>query len=117
MYSKKLVQSTLIATIVTIVFVVIVTILGELYTVSGADGKVLNPIKEFLKALHGHHWVGKSIWATGVFGIANLLTYLYMRLTQKEFSLTCLTRTTTYILSIGILALYGFFIYEYIIAH
>lgn len=117
MYSKKLVQSTLVAVVVTIVFVVAITILGELYKVPGAEGKLVNPIKDLLKTLHGHHWVGKSIWAVGVFGITNLGTYIYARWAQKEFSLTRLTRIATYTLIIGILALYGFFTYEYLIAH
>lgn len=117
MNRQQLLRSTLIGTAVTIAFVVIITIAGELYKVVGADGKSINPIKEFLKALHGHHWVGKGIWATGLFIIASAAQYLVFRKNTTEHSLAPYVTLVTWSLILGTLVLFGFFTYEFVIHH
>ena len=117
MRKQILTQSALIGSSLTIIFITLLTIGGELYTITGVDGKTLNPIKELLKSLHGHHWVGKGIWAIGFFIITTIVMYLIHRNTEKQPALHFYVRMLTYMLILGTVALYGFFTYEFLIHH
>lgn len=119
MKKENLIRSSLIASTIATVFVVIITIAGELYKVTDAAGKSINPIKEFLKALHGHHWVGKGVWAVGIFFIAWVVFYLLDKNNDEstEPRLSCYAQILMCTLIIGTIALYGFFTYEFVIRH
>jgi hypothetical protein len=110
---NALAQSTLIGAITTILFVALITIAGELYKVTGVDGKSINPIKEFLKSLHGHHWVGKGIWALALFIIVSGILYVMSRNHTNSNRLGCIISTLSWTLVIGTLVLFGFFMYEF----
>lgn len=117
MQKQQLVYSALIASSITILFVVLITIAGELYKVVDATGKTINPIKDFLKSLHGHHWVGKSYWAIALFVVATAVLYALYQKCSAEQSLLRGVRILTLSLILGTLALYGFFTYEYLMHH
>ncbi len=117
MNKHNLVRSAVIAAIITIIFVVIITVAGELYTTPDAAGKSVKPIKDFLKELHGHHWVGKGIWAVILFIISTAGLYLAGRNAPGESKLTLVVSMLSWALILGTLALYGFFAYEYVISH
>ena len=114
MNKNNLIRSTLIGASVAVVFVVIITIAGELYKIMGPDGKtMINPIKDFLKALHGHHWVGKGIWAVALFVISSAVMYFAGRNNSGERQLSMYVSMLTIMLIAGTALLFGFFIYEY----
>lgn len=117
MNKNRLASSALIAASVAVLFVVAITIAGELYKVTGADGKVVNPIKDFLKALHGHHWVGKGIWAVGVFLVTTIIGFFTCEKNATIESTTRYANILAYTLMTGTIALFAFFVYEYIITH
>lgn len=117
MQKYNLVRSSLIASSLTIIFIVIITLAGELYKVTGMDGKVVNPIKDFLKALHGHHWVGKGIWAIGLFLLATLIFYYVGRKHDDMHKLSSYITILIGTLISGTVLLYGFFTFEFIVSH
>jgi len=107
-------RSIIIGAIMAIVFVVVITITGELYKITGADGKMVSPIKDLLKSLHGHHWVGKGIWAVGLFSVTTIATFLVNYKNQDERSLNLLIALLTTTLLVGTFTLLVFNIYEYL---
>src|SRR3989344_3814960 len=66
MNKSKLIISSACASIITIIFVVIITIWAEL-SVS---------LKEWLKNFSGHHWTSKSIFSILLYLVAMTLSYL-----------------------------------------
>ena len=115
MNKHYLTRSIIIGSIIAIVFIVIITIVGELYKIPGADGKMVSPIKDLLKSLHGHHWVGKGIWAVGLFSVTTIATFLVNYRNQDQRSLNPLIALLTATLLIGTITLLGFNIYEYLV--
>jgi|CXWL01.1.fsa_nt_gi hypothetical protein len=114
---SKLLKSSVLSTSVTSIFIVAITIAGELYKVTGVDGKVINPIKDLLKALHGHHWVGKGVWAIGLFFITMLAFYFILKSEDDNRGLAKYISILTWILIACTATIYGFFTYEYLLAH
>lgn len=115
MNKNTLTRSTLVATSVTIIFTTVLTVAGELYKVTGADGKTLNPIKDLLKALHGHHWVGKGIWAVAIFIAVASILYFLGRNRRDEQPYDRLVTFLSYTLCICTIILFSFFTFEYVI--
>ncbi len=117
MNSNKLLKSSVLSGALTLVFILAITIAGELYKVAGANGAMVNPIKDLLKSLHGHHWVGKGIWAIALFLVSWLLLYFVTKESESDGKLSTYVSMLSYTLIAGTLAFYGFFTYEYLIAH
>lgn len=111
MNKDALIQSTLISSAVTTIFVVCITIASELYTVS-VNGVVTNPINDLLKRLHGHHWLGKSYWAVGLFVISTVIFYLMERKNGPTVRLHGYISALSGLLIGATVLIYGFFIYE-----
>lgn len=117
MNKLSLIMSANISAGIAIIFVTAITIAGELYKVVDAGGKTINPIKEYLKSLHGHHWVGKGVWAVGLFAILTTLLYFVFRKQAQDERIGCTFMFLTYMLILGTATLFGFFVYEFLIAH
>ncbi|OIP57291.1 MAG: hypothetical protein COX79_05265 [Candidatus Levybacteria bacterium CG_4_10_14_0_2_um_filter_36_16] len=66
MNKQKLIISSAYAAIITIAFVVIITIWAELSV----------PLKDWLKNFSGHHWTSKSIFAIDLYAISTAMFYL-----------------------------------------
>ena len=66
MNKPKLIISSAYATILTIVFVVVITVWAELYA----------PLKNWLAGFSGHHWTSKSIFSVLVYVVAIMVLYL-----------------------------------------
>lgn len=66
MNKPKLIISSAYAAIITIVFVVVITILAELSV----------PLKDWLKNFSGHHWTSKSIFSVLLYAVATMVLYL-----------------------------------------
>lgn len=114
---SKFLKSSVLSTVVTSIFIVGITIAGELYKVAGAGGKMVNPIKDLLKALHGHHWVGKGVWAIALFFIATFIFYFIVKSEDDTRGLSKYISILAWILLLCTVVVYGFFTYEYLIAH
>lgn len=114
---SKLLKSFTLSTLVTSVFIVVITIAGELYKTVGADGKVVNPIKDLLKTLYGHHWVGKGVWAIVLFFTTMLAFYFVMKSEDDSRGLGKYIMLLSWVLILCTLMLYGFFTYEYLSVH
>ncbi len=67
MNKLKLVISSAYASIITIVFVVVITIWAELFA----------PLKTWLANFSGHHWTSKSIFSVLIYVVATLVLYLF----------------------------------------
>ena len=69
MNKPKLIISSAYAAIITIVFVVVITIWAELSV----------PLKNWLKNFSGHHWTSKSIFSVLVYTVVTALSYFTFR--------------------------------------
>ena len=78
MKKMKIVTSAFISAALVAVFVVGITIYGELYT----------PLKDWLKVNFSHHWVGKSVLSAILF-LALFISFLFKTPNEKfpNFSL------------------------------
>ena len=112
-----LILSTNLSAVIAIVFLTVITITGELYKVAGANGKMVSPIKDFLKAIFGHHWVGKGVLAVALFVILSGLLYIIFRKQSNSQSLVWTLSLLTYTLILGTVTIFGFNIYEFVISH
>ena len=103
MNKPALIKSLLIGALVSVWFVVLVTVVGELYA----------PLKKWLADYHFHHWIGKSIWSVLVFiGVSGGAYWQKRGRTDLDpvFSLNLLS----YSLIAGTVILYLFFTYHYL---
>lgn len=66
MNKPKLINSSAYAAIITIVFVVVITVWAEL----------LVPLKDWLKNFSGHHWTSKSIFSVLLYAVATIVLYV-----------------------------------------
>jgi len=85
----KLIISSAYAAIITIVFVVVITIWAELFT----------PLKDWLKNFSGHHWTSKSIFSILLYTVATITLYL----SPHKYSDDRLKRTLGFLLMFTIL--------------
>ncbi len=87
------------ATIVTIIAIVIMTIAGEIF--SG--------FKSILTSFTGHHWTSKSVLAILIFFLVYMLTKK-----KQEYDVRKLAINTLIITVIGMIAIFLFFVYEFV---
>jgi uncharacterized membrane protein SirB2 len=99
---NKRIYSFAAAAIAAIIFVVIATILGELY----------KPFKDWLKETFYHHWMGKGIIMILIF---YLFGFIGFRASEDEDKMISILRILFWTAIIGALAISGFYVYEYII--
>ena len=66
MNKQKLIISSAYAAILTIIFVVVITVWAELSA----------PLKDWLKSFSGHHWTSKSIFSVLLYAVATVVLYL-----------------------------------------
>jgi len=65
MDKPKLIISSAYAAVITIIFVVVITVFAELSA----------PLKNWLKNFSGHHWTSKSIFSALLYLVATALLY------------------------------------------
>lgn len=100
---NKWITSFAISAIIAIVFITFATIFGELY----------KPFKNSLKDIFSHHWIGKGVIAIVIFYALGFLGYFYTK-DSEDFMVTML-KVVFWIALLGVLAITGFYIYEYMI--
>ena len=103
---NQIVNAFLMSAVVAIVVVVALTIVGELYA----------PLKDWLKTVFGHHWVGKGVLSfAGFYLLALLLIPLSSRGSR---GITTLLSVLLWVALLGALAIIGFYYYEtFLVAH
>ena len=74
-------NATILSAIITVIYITAVTVTADLYT----------PLKEALKNICSHHWIGKSITAILVFAIFWGLFLLIKPKTKPSLLLNLLT--------------------------
>ena len=102
---EPIVQSTMLAGALAAILVVFLTVVGELHS----------PLKDFLKNAHYHHWVGKGIWAAGLFILVTAISYPLFKRGARNSKATI--TFFNWMLILGTLILLLFFTYEYLIHH
>ena len=102
---NKIINSFIISAIVAIIFVTVATILGELYS----------PFKNWLKETFYHHWMGKGIIAIIAFYLIGFLGYFKSK--DSDDAVVTMLKVLFWIAVIGVVAISGFYSYEYFIAH
>jgi len=95
-------NSLIIGLIAVTIFVVGVTIIGELY----------KPLKDLLADVHNHHWIGKGIWSAIVFVVVSALYFFFANSSQKDGT-AYVIKLASILITIGSLVLLGFFLYEF----
>lgn len=68
MNKPKLIISSACAAVITIAFVVVITVLAELSA----------PLKDWLKNFSGHHWTTKSIFSALIYALAVIILYWWL---------------------------------------
>ena len=104
MKSIKLVFSSIISSIVAVIFITIITIGGELSV----------PLKNWLKNLTGHHWVSKGVIMLLIYVISLGIFYLiFKNLTTN--SINKALKILNWLVVLGVLAILGFFTWHYLV--
>lgn len=98
----KHLQVISIATVLALLGIVVMTVVGELWS----------PFKDFLASAFGHHWVGKGVLATGIFVVGSALAYPLSN--PNDETLKGWLWTVVITATIAALALFGFFLWEYL---
>ncbi len=98
---SKFINGVIIGAISTVIFIVILTIVGDLYA----------PLTALLKE-HYHHWVAKGIWATVLFIIVVFGYYVVKKVDTSDTTIR-FVRVLGWALLLGALILFLFFAYEF----
>lgn len=99
-----LVKGLVAGAIAVVLFVVSITILGEL----------LPPLKNLLKDAHHHHWVGKGVWSAVVFAVVTLGSFSVLRgKSENTLVASKLILYLSHALIAGTVLLFLFFVYEF----
>jgi len=91
------------ALIVAMIFVTAITIISDLFP----------PVKNWLAATHGHHWVGKGIWTVILFSLFTVVAYPLLKRNQCALSPT-LVRNAGHLAIVAGVLITLFFLYEYL---
>jgi len=98
MNKLKLISSSAYASIVTIIFVVSITIWAERSV----------PLKSWLAGLSGHHWTSKSILSLLIYGVLTLVIYAKLA-EQTEISLHRALRSLLFFTIAGVVIITAFY--------
>ena len=104
--------SVCVSAAVSVIYLIIITIAQELYTVLGAGSATIKPIKVFLEGTFGHHWVGKGTTAVIIFIVVSGIIYLITIKNSATPSLKRAVSSVAYATMLGAIILYSFFVYE-----
>ncbi len=97
-----LTRASIIGLIASMIFVAAITVAADLYI----------PIKNWLAATHGHHWVGKGIWMIIFFAVFTIVSYPILNRNQDALSAKMI-RMGGHIAIDASVIMTLFFVYEY----
>ncbi len=100
----KITSAALISAALVAVFVVIITIYGELYA----------PLKDWLKVNFYHHWVGKSVLSVVLF-LALFISFIFKTPNEKFLNFSLKLAFWLAIISSAVILI--FYLYEVSLAH
>lgn len=98
MNKTKLIIASAYAAIISIIFVVLITVWAELSV----------PLKDWLKAFSGHHWTSKSIFSVLLYAIATVIFFRFFR-EPDEISLRRALTLSIWFSVFGVIALTAFY--------
>ncbi len=100
----KYIQAFVLSAIMAVILITALTIIAELY----------KPLKDLLKDVFYHHWIGKGILSfAGFFVFGTLFSFVKIRLPEESRLIRALAITT----ALCALAIIGFYFYEFFFAH
>ena len=97
----KIIHSAVCGAIAAVIFIIVVTIVADVYL----------PLKDWLKNIFTHHWIGKSILSVVIFIVAGGIS-LILPIQPKEEKINKSLKILVWLLIVGVLAIFSFFIYE-----
>jgi len=97
----KIIYAATLGTIAVVVFIVAITIGADLYL----------PLKDWLKNVFSHHWVGKSVLSAIIFGVIAFLTMIFSGQASEE-KINKALKILIWLVILGSPAIIGFFIWE-----
>lgn len=100
--SVKIVNSFICSAIVVTIFIVAITIAGELF----------KPLKNLLTEQHNHHWVGKGIWSAIIFFVVAVGYYVVNKRGNARTT-SNLLMILSWSLLLALIILMAFFAYEF----
>jgi len=103
----KILCSAVLGAMISVVFVTVATIYGELNSI----------FKDWLKVVFYHHWIGKGAISIILFIFASLAFYGSDKDTPEEKDLEKNISILVTIVSIGAVAIIGFYVFEAFFAH
>jgi len=89
------------AALITTIAILVMTVGSELY----------DPLKAWLAATFGHHWIGKGVLSIVIFVVVIALSY--PRLTKAERSMTTWSNRLFAVVVLVTVIIIGFFTYEF----
>ena len=98
MNKPRLISASALAAIITIVFVVVITIWAELSI----------PLKNWLKSFSGHHWTSKSIFSALLYVAATVIFYWSFRKPNEVILRKLLVFLLVFIV-LGVLSITAFY--------
>lgn len=97
----KIICAVTVGSIATVVFITAITIAADLYP----------PLKDWLKNVFTHHWIGKGILSVVVFAAFGVLRFI-LPVEADEEKIGKALKILFWLLILGILAILGFFVWE-----
>ena|SRR3989338_1613847 len=103
MNKSKLIISSAYAALITILFIVIITVTSEL----------VPALKDWLKNFSGHHWVSKSIFSVLLYLIMTAKLYLLARNNNNDYNIKRSLKLLLVFTVLGVIAITLFYIGHY----
>jgi hypothetical protein len=97
----NIVYAAAIGTITAVIFITIITIAADLYL----------PLKNWLADTFYHHWIAKGVLSIIIFLIAGFLLWI-LPIRADEEKIGRLLKILSWLLIVGALAIFLFFVYE-----
>ena len=97
----KIIYSVAFGAIAAVIFIIAITIVADLYL----------PLKDWLKGVFSHHWVGKGILSVAVFIFIGLISR-FLPITASENKLNKVLKLLSLVMILGVILIFLFFIYE-----
>lgn len=97
----KIIHLTICGAIAAVIFITVITIAADLYL----------PLKEWLKNIFSHHWIGKGILSIVIFIVAVFIGW-FLPITANEDKLNKVLKLLSFSIISGIVLIFLFFIYE-----
>ena len=102
MNKLKLIYSSVVASLFSVIFITVITIWAERS----------KPLKDWLAGVSGHHWVTKGIFSLAIYIVAGIVTYFLVKEIGNN-KINKLIMLLIWATILGIFAILGFYSMHY----